>query len=316
MSPWIEGLPEGPDGLRGKDGALRPGWQQKIARAVSPLLALSAAALVLFVTLSPAQAETILPVAMPEEVNALRLQPALGPTAVPVAPGQQKLTPALLANYVQRQQQLRSVDVTPAGPQPELTSDLLMSYIGRGSLASDNTALSAIASFTAPAPRAQPSVTSDLLASYVQAGYQPTAKRVEIANGERECLAQAIYHEARGESALGQMAVANIIVNRARSGKFPGSLCGVIYQNADKGRYRCQFTFACDGRDDTPGERRAWLRSQDLAREVYAEYAQGQDVGVLPGSALYYHTTAVRPSWANTFSQVAVVDSHIFYSPN
>jgi spore germination cell wall hydrolase CwlJ-like protein len=295
---------------------LRPGWQQKIARAVSPLLALSAAALVLFVTLSPAQAETILPVAMPEEVNALRLQPALGPTAVPVAPGQQKLTPALLANYVQRQQQLRSVDVTPAGPQPELTSDLLMSYIGRGSLASDNTALSAIASFTTPVPRAQPSVTSDLLASYVEAGYQPTAKRVEIANGERECLAQAIYHEARGESALGQMAVANIIVNRARSGKFPGSLCGVIYQNADKGRYRCQFTFACDGRDDTPGERRAWLRSQDLAREVYAEYAQGQDVGVLPGSALYYHTTAVRPSWANTFSQVAVVDSHIFYSPN
>jgi hypothetical protein len=297
---------------------LRTGWQQKIARAVSPVLALGAAALVLFVTLSPAQAETTfsLPVSMPEEVNALRLQPALGPTAMPLAPGQQQLTPALLANYVQRQQQLRSVDVTPAGPQPELTSDLLMSYIGRGSFGADNTALSAIASFTAPAPRVEPSVTSDLLASYVEAGYQPTAKRVEIANGERECLAQAIYHEARGESAMGQMAVANIIVNRARSGKFPGSLCGVIYQNADKGRYRCQFTFACDGRDDTPGERRAWLRSQDLAREVYAEYAQGEDVGVLPGTALYYHTTAVRPSWANTFSQVAVVDSHIFYSPN
>jgi hypothetical protein len=297
---------------------LRTGWQQKTARAVSPVLALGAAALVLFVTLSPAQAETTfsLPVSMPEEVNALRLQPALGPTAMPLAPGQQQLTPALLANYVQRQQQLRSVDVTPAGPQPELTSDLLMSYIGRGSFGADNTALSAIASFTAPAPRVEPSVTSDLLASYVEAGYQPTAKRVEIANGERECLAQAIYHEARGESAMGQMAVANIIVNRARSGKFPGSLCGVIYQNADKGRYRCQFTFACDGRDDTPGERRAWLRSQDLAREVYAEYAQGEDVGVLPGTALYYHTTAVRPSWANTFSQVAVVDSHIFYSPN
>jgi len=254
---------------------------------------------------------------MPEEVNALRLQPALGPTAMPLAPGQQQLTPALLANYIKRQQDLRSVDVTLAGPQPELTSDVLMSYIGRGSFATDNnTALSAIASFTAPAPRTQPSVTSDLLASYIETGYQPTAKRIEIANRERECLAQAIYHEARGETALGQRAVANIIVNRARSNKFPGSLCGVIYQNADKGRYRCQFTFACDGRDDAPGERRAWLRSLDLAREVYAEYAQGEDLGVLPCSALYYHTTAVRPSWANTFSQVAVVDSHIFYSPN
>lgn len=296
---------------------MRTGWQQRIARAVSPVLAIGAAALVLFVTLSPAHAETSpsMPEVLPAEINALRLQPALGPTLLPLAPGQQQLTPALLSNYIKRQQDLRSVNVTPAGPQPELTSDMLMSYIGRGSLA-DNTALSAIASFTAPAPQVQPSVTSDLLADYVQSGYQPTAKRVELANGERECLAQAIYHEARGESATGQMAVANIIVNRARSAKFPSSLCGVIYQNADQGRYRCQFTFACDGRDDTPGERRAWLRSQELAREVYAEYAQGQDIGVLPGSALYYHTTAVRPSWANTFSQVAVVDSHIFYSPN
>ena len=297
---------------------MRTGLQQKFARAISPVLALGAAALVLFVTLSPAHAETdfTLPVPVPAEVSTLRQQPALGTTAIPLAPGQQQLTPALLANYVKRQQQLRSVNVTLAGPQPELTSDLLMSYIGRGTFGSDNSALSAIASFTQPAPRALPSVTSDLLADYVQSSYQPTAKRVEYANGERECLAQAIYHEARGETATGQMAVANIIVNRARSNRFPSTLCGVIYQNADKGRYRCQFTFACDGRDDTPGERRAWLNSQELARKVYAEFAQGEDIGVLPGSALYYHTTAVRPSWANTFSRVAVVDSHIFYSPN
>ena len=297
---------------------MTPGWQQKIARAVSPVLALGAAALVLFVTLSPAHAETnlTLPAAIPADVLSLRAQPALGPTAMPLAPGQQKLTPELLANYVKRQQELRAVDVTLSGPQPELTSDLLMGYIGRGSLEGGNTALSAIASFTAPAPRVEPSVTSALLADYVANGYQPTAKRVEYANGERECLAQAIYHEARGESATGQMAVANIIVNRARSSKFPSTLCGVIYQNADKGRYRCQFTFACDGRDDTPGERRAWATSQDLARTVYAEFAQGEDIGVLPGTALYYHTTAVRPSWANTFSRVATVDSHIFYSPN
>ncbi|SMQ85578.1 Cell wall hydrolase CwlJ, involved in spore germination [Devosia lucknowensis] len=274
--------------------------------------------MVLFVTLSPARADTpvTLPAPVPAELTSLRLQPAIGPTDVALAPGQQKLTPALLANYVKRQQELRSVDVTTAGPQPELTTDVLLSYIGRGSFGGDNTALSAIASFTQPSAPALPSVTSDLLADYIQSGYQPTSKRVEYANGERECLAQAIYHEARGESATGQMAVANIIVNRARSDKFPSTLCGVIYQNADKGRYRCQFTFACDGRDDTPGERRAWLRSQDLARQVYAEFAQGQDIGVLPGSALYYHTTAVRPSWANTFSRVAVVDSHIFYSPN
>lgn len=295
---------------------MQPGWQHKIARALSPVVAIGAAALVLFVTLSPAMAQSaILPAPMPEEISALREQPALGITAMPLAPGQQPLTPALLANYVKRQQALRAVDVTLSGPQPELTSDLLMGYISRGSLGGGNTALSAIASFTDPAPRPAPSVSADLLADYVQAGYQPTAKRVEIANGERECLAQAIYHEARGETATGQLAVANIIVNRARSSKFPGSLCGVIYQNADKGRYRCQFTFACDGRDDTPGERRAWNRSLDLAKQVYAEYALGEEIGILPGSALYYHTTAVHPSWANTFARVAVVDSHIFYAP-
>ncbi|KKB08376.1 hypothetical protein VE26_15935 [Devosia chinhatensis] len=155
-----------------------------------------------------------------------------------------------------------------------------------------------------------------MLAGYVQSGYEPMEKRLERADTERDCLAQAIYHEARGESAEGQLAVANVIVNRARSGEFPDSLCGVIYQNANKGLYRCQFTFACDGRDNTPGERRAWAKSKDLAREVYAEFAQGKDIGVLPGSALYYHTTAVAPSWSHTFSRVAAVDSHIFYSPN
>jgi spore germination cell wall hydrolase CwlJ-like protein len=107
-----------------------------------------------------------------------------------------------------------------------------------------------------------------------------------------------------------------VIVNRARSDRYPSSLCGVIYQNADKGRYRCQFTFACDGRDDTPRERAAWSRSKALAAEIYAEYATGDEVGALPGSALFYHTTAVSPSWSNTYSRVAQVGSHIFYSPN
>ncbi len=299
---------------------MKLGWQQITARVASPVLALCAAALVLFVTLSPAQADTdvAFPVEMPEAVAKLRLQPALGTTLEPIAPGHQPLTAALLENYVKRQQQLRSVDVTLAGPQPELTTDLLMGYISRGSLGTQNTALSAIADVTQPLyrPATEPTVTPDALAAYVENGYQPTAERVQVADTERECLAQAIYHEARGETATGQMAVANIIVNRARSGKFPASLCGVIYQNADQGRYRCQFTFACDGRDDTPGERRAWARSQALAQEVYAEFATGEEVGVLPDSALYYHTRAVHPSWANTFSRVAAVDSHIFYAPN
>lgn len=248
---------------------------------------------------------------------ALRAQPAIGPTAVPLPPGQQPLTPALLSNYVERQRELRAVNVLAYGEPQELNSEMLMGYIARGALG-NNSAVSAIASFTSPAatPKAQPALNTSSLAAYIETGYQPIEKRLERANAERDCLAQAIYHEARGESEAGQLAVANVIVNRARSGKFPPTLCGVIYQNANKGRYRCQFTFACDGRSDAPGERRAWARSAALAEDVYAEFALGENVGAVPGSVLYYHTTAVRPSWSNTFNAVAKVGSHIFYSPN
>jgi spore germination cell wall hydrolase CwlJ-like protein len=295
-------------------------WQKIAVRAVSHVLALGAVALVLFVTLAPAHAETIhlaevTPLPVPADLVALRARPAIGPTMVPLAPGQQPLTPALLSNYVERQKALRAVNVLGNEAGDELTSDVLMGYIARGSVGS-NSAVSAIASFTSPAARPESALNPSMLATYVETSYQPLAKRVEHANAERDCLAQAIYHEARGESEAGQLAVANVIVNRARSGKFPSTLCGVVYQNADKGYHRCQFTFACDGRDDAPGERRAWARSAALAQDVYAEFALGEAVGAVPGSALYYHTTNVNPSWSNTYSAVAQIGSHIFYSPN
>ena len=69
-------------------------------------------------------------------------------------------------------------------------------------------------------------------------------------------------------------------------------------------------------RDDAPGERRAWVRSAEMAQHIYAEFATGETVGAVPGSTLYYHTTGVRPSWANTYNAVAKIGSHIFYSQN
>ena len=309
-----------PDGFRGKDGALGQNWRNSAVRAVSHLLAFGALALVLFITLVPAHAQTlrvavVTPFEVPADVAALRAQPAVGPTLVGVSPGLQPLTPALLANYVGRQNQLRALDVLDLQAPDELTADVLMGYIARGSI-NANSAVSAIASFTSPIARPEPDLNPSMLAAYVETSYQPIEKRVQHADAERDCLAQAIYHEARGESAAGQLAVANVIVNRARSGKFPATLCGVIYQNADKGYHRCQFTFACDGRSDAPGERRAWVRSADLAQSVYAEFALGDEVGAVPGSALYYHTTNVNPSWSNTYNAVAAIGSHIFYSPN
>ncbi len=296
-------------------------------RAASRALAVCAALLVLAVTFGIAHAETIrtasiLPAQLPADLVEVRAQPAM----VPPAPGEQTLTPALLANYVARQKALHDFDVEAAEPQGELTEDVLLGYIARGSFGGDNGALSAIASFTAPAKADDAALNPTLLARYIDQGFEPTAERVKKRNlalastgagqSESDCLAQAIYHEARGESEAGQFAVANVIVNRARSGKFPPTLCGVIYQNANKGRYQCQFTFACDGKDDTPGERAAWNRSQSIARTVYAEFVNGQQMDALPGSALYYHTRSSNPSWSNTYTQVAQIGSHLFYAPN
>jgi hypothetical protein len=300
---------------------LTQSWQAIAVRAVTHALALCAVALVLLITIGSVHAQSIrtadvTPLEIPAELARVRAQPAIGPTFLPPQAGEQQLTDQLLANYVERQKALRAFDVLGGQPGAELNTQTLMSYISR-SAGQNNGALSAIASFAPPSGIPQePVLDSQMLSRYIDEGFQPTARRVETANAERGCLAQAIYHEARGESEAGQMAVANVIVNRARSGKYPSTLCGVIYQNAEKGRYRCQFTFACDGRDDAPRERRAWARSTALAQSIYARFATGTKLGALPRSALFYHTTGVRPSWSNVYNQVAQIGSHIFYSPN
>ena len=265
---------------------------------------------------SVAGAAEVAPLDVSAEMAAIRAQPALGYTVEPPAAGQQPLTTRLLENYAARQQQLRAFDAFDPAAPGEITEDILLGYIARGSLGGGNGALAAIENFTLPGAASVPSLTESVLSAYIEAGYEPIGRRIETASRERGCLAQAIYHEARGESAEGQLAVANVIVNRANSARYPDTLCGVIYQNVDRGRYRCQFTFACDGRDDTPRERAAWVRSQALAERVYASYAKGGHPGAVPGSTLYYHTTAVRPSWSHTFRRVAQIGSHIFYSPN
>lgn len=223
---------------------------------------------------------------------------------------QPKLTNALLQAYVERQQQLQSFDTfeVPAAA-PELTQEVLMGYIARR----QNQALDAIEA----ADRSdRPALTPAVLSAYAEDAYVPTMKKVKLADSEKTCLAQAIYHEARGESREGQLAVANVIINRAFSKKYPSTICGVVFQNADKGRYKCQFTFACDGRSDSGTERAAWNRSVKMAEDAFYEFQTGDRPGVIPDSALFYHTTAVSPSWGNKFRRVATIGSHIFYSSN
>lgn len=132
---------------------------------------------------------------------------------------------------------------------------------------------------------------------------QPKAK----GSGEFTCLAEALYFEARGETVKGQFAVAEVIRNRVKSDRFPGSYCGVINQGTGK-KYQCQFTYTCDGRPEVVSEPAAYARVAKVARATI----DGKSPDVTHG-ATFYHTTAVRPSWARKFTNTARFGVHLFY---
>ncbi|MCH8466299.1 MAG: cell wall hydrolase [Roseinatronobacter sp.] len=126
---------------------------------------------------------------------------------------------------------------------------------------------------------------------------------------EESCLATAIYHEARGESIRGQFAVAEVILNRVDSRKFPSSICGVVYQGVKQGRTGgCQFSFACDGNSEAMPNQNAAL----IARRIAQVMADGGHRALTQG-AKYFHTTAVAPGWANRFTQTTHIGAHLFY---
>ena len=122
-----------------------------------------------------------------------------------------------------------------------------------------------------------------------------------------ECLTSAIYYEAGQESADGQRAVAQVILNRVRHPAFPASVCDVVYQGSARAT-GCQFTFTCDGSLYRRPELAAWNRAGGIAQaalrgEVYAPV----------GYATHYHADYVVPYWAPTLAKNAVVGAHIFY---
>ncbi len=139
--------------------------------------------------------------------------------------------------------------------------------------------------------------TRDWLAS------QPKA----TGSSEFKCLAEALYFEARGETVKGQFAVAEVIRNRVKSDRFPGSYCGVINQGTGK-KYQCQFTYTCDGRPEVVSEPAAYARVAKVARATI----DGKSPDITDG-ATFYHTTAVRPSWSRKFTNTARFGVHLFY---
>ena len=124
-----------------------------------------------------------------------------------------------------------------------------------------------------------------------------------------DCLTEAVYFEARGESARGQAAVAQVVLNRVANPSFPKTVCGVVFQGA--AHPGCQFSFACDGSMRRGLEAAAWDRARQIAERALAGVAAG---GV--GSATHFHTIDVQPYWGPSMLRVAQVGLHVFYRMN
>ena len=165
-------------------------------------------------------------------------------------------------------------------------------------------------------PPANAGVGGETLPSKSEATwFKSPADRLSLTGKPRaraeKCIADAVYFEARGEPLRGQMAVAQVVMNRVFSGRYPNDVCGVVYQNAHR-QLACQFTFACEGKDlsriDEPD---MWEQAKHIAKDALDGKIWLAEVG----HATHYHAYWVRPSWVHEMAKLYKLGVHTFYRP-
>ena len=123
------------------------------------------------------------------------------------------------------------------------------------------------------------------------------------------CLALNVYHEARSQPLIEQVAVAQVVLNRVYSPRFPDTVCSVVYHNKYPNQlHKCQFSWFCDGKSDIPQDTAAWTQANQVASLVLSV-----DFPDLVDNATHYHADYVSPSWAKAQTPVAQIGRHIFY---
>ena len=140
------------------------------------------------------------------------------------------------------------------------------------------------------------------------------AERLGLDGKERakaeKCLAEAVYFESRGEPKRGQIAVAQVVMNRVFSGYYPNNVCGVVYQNAHR-KLACQFTFACDNVKDVVNEPDMWEQAKEIARDMLDGKLWLPEIG----KSTHYHAYWVHPWWVGTMRKLHKIGVHSFYRP-
>ncbi len=173
-------------------------------------------------------------------------------------------------------------------------------------------ALNAIAGIAPGSAAPLPATATEQLA-YARAntpamGEYTTTDSTKVSDKELWCLATAIYFEARGENYRGQVAVAQVVMNRVEDHRYPDTICGVVFQNQHR-RNACQFSFACDGIPEVVNEPKPWAQAEEIALGVTRGELHLAEVG----NATHYHATYVRPDWARRMNKVTQIGLHVFY---
>ena len=136
----------------------------------------------------------------------------------------------------------------------------------------------------------------------------------EILSAALICLSANVYHEAKNQSIDGQIAVAEVVMNRVADPRYPNTVCEVVKQGRQHPsgammRNKCQFSWYCDGKHDRPQNEDLWIDAQMLAYQMVHE---DKYRGITEG-ATHYHATYVKPHWASTLQLVGRIGAHIFY---
>ena len=160
----------------------------------------------------------------------------------------------------------------------------------------------------APAAAAAQVTVAPQLASGARPDYASLIDPKDSARQMR-CLGEAIYFEARSEPEAGQAAVAQVVLNRVRSGIFPTNVCAVVYQDRNR-PFACQFSFACEGKSLRIEEPAAWATATRIAQQVVI----GANYNPKLVEALNYHANYVYPFWAPSLRRVDRIGAHIFYA--
>ena len=129
------------------------------------------------------------------------------------------------------------------------------------------------------------------------------------------CLALNVYHESKNQSFIGQVAVAQVVMNRVQDSRYPNNVCDVVKQGLTYKwkptlpiKNKCQFSWYCDGKSDKAREKKAWSVALKVAKGVY--YGNLDD---FVEGATHYHATYVKPAWAKTKKRTTRIEKHIFY---